>query len=116
MEKAVELPRPLARMDDDTLLSWGVPVDWLDTVRDVTEETVLDIAGHLPTEAANAVLSAAVGETPVPATISEEGADPWEHPDTKRRCRVLENVAELQAALDAPWEKWAVFLHPAQQE
>lgn len=116
VKKAVELPRPLEHLDDDTLLSWGVPVDWLGTVRDVTEETVLEIAGHLPTEAANAVLSAAVGETPVPATISEEGADPWEHPDTKRRFRVLENVEELKAALDAPWEKWAVFLHPAQQE
>ena len=114
--KAIELPRPLAGIDDDTLLSWGVPLDWLDTVRDVTDETVLDIASHLPTEAGNAVLSAAVGETPIPAAISEEGADPWEHPDTKRRFRVLENVEELQEALDAPWEKWAVFLHPAQQE
>lgn len=116
VEKAVELPRPLAAQDDDTLLSWGVPVDWLDTVRDVTEDTVLDIAGRLPTEAANAVLSAAVGETPMPAVVSEEGADPWAHPDTMRRFRVLENVEELQAALDAPWEKWAVFLHPAQEE
>lgn len=116
VEKAVELPRPLAAKDDDTLLSWGVPVDWLDTVRDVTEDTVLDIAGRLPTEAANAVLSAAVGETPEPAVVSEEGADPWSHPDTLRRFRVLENVEELQAALEAPWEKWAVFLHPAQQE
>lgn len=116
VEKAIELPRPLAERDDDTLLSWGVPTDWLDTVRDATEETVLDIAGHLPTEAANAVLSAAVGETPVPSPISDAGADPWEHPDTKRRFRVMENIEELQAALDAPWEKWAVFLHPAQQE
>ncbi|WP_425044651.1 UvrD-helicase domain-containing protein [Primorskyibacter sp. S87] len=116
VEKAVELPRPLAAKDDDTLLSWGVPLDWLDTVRDVTEDTVLDIAGRLPTEAANAILSAAVGETPVPAVVSVEGADPWTHPDTMRRFRVLENVEELQAALDAPWEKWAVFLHPAQQE
>lgn len=116
VEKAVELPRPLAAQEDDTLLSWGVPVDWLDTVRNVTEDTVLDIAGRLPTEAANAILSAAVGETPVPALVSAEGADPWAHPDTLRRFRVLENVEELQAALDAPWETWAVFLHPAQQE
>lgn len=116
IEKAVELPRPLADESDDTLLSWGVPLDWLDTVRDATEETVLDIAGRLPTEAANAVLSAAVGETPLPAVVSEDGADPWSHPDTMRRFRVLENFEELQAALDAPWEKWAVFLHPAQKE
>lgn len=105
VDKAVELPRPLSNLDDDTLLGWGVPTDWLDTVRDVTEETVLDIAGHLPTEAANAVLSAVVGETPIPAAISEDGVDPWEHPDSKRRFRILENVEELQAALDAPWEE-----------
>lgn len=94
----------------------GGPVDWLGTVRDAPEATVLDIAGRLPTEAANAALSAAVGETPEPAVVSVEGADPWSHPDTLRRFRVLENVEELQAALDAPWEKWAVFLHPAKQE
>lgn len=116
VEKAVELPRPLAEVDDDTLLSWGVPIDWLGTVRDATEDTVLDIAGRLPSEAANAVLSAAVGETPVPAAVSADGADPWAHPDTMRRFRVLENIDELKDALESPWEKWAVFLHPAQQE
>jgi len=43
-------------------------------------------------------------------------ADPFVHPDTLRRFRIVENVAELEAALDAPWEKWAVFLHPTQRE
>ena len=28
---------------------------------------------------------------------------------------MLTNVEELERALDYPWEKWAVFLHPAQQ-
>ncbi|MCZ7677224.1 MAG: AAA family ATPase [Roseovarius sp.] len=28
----------------------------------------------------------------------------------------MEDVEELKAALDAPWEKWTVFLHPAQRE
>jgi superfamily I DNA/RNA helicase len=29
---------------------------------------------------------------------------------------VLPNVEELERALDFPWEKWAVFLHPAQRQ
>lgn len=37
------------------------------------------------------------------------------HPDAKRRFRFIESIDELQAALDAPFEKWAVFLHPAQR-
>ena len=34
----------------------------------------------------------------------------------QRRFRVMENVEELQRALDFPWEKWTVFLHPEQRE
>ncbi len=42
-------------------------------------------------------------------------SDAFMHPDAKRRFRVIESIDELQAALDAPFEKWAVFLHPAQR-
>jgi superfamily I DNA/RNA helicase len=28
----------------------------------------------------------------------------------------MNDVEELERALDAPWEKWSIFLHPAQQE
>ena len=27
----------------------------------------------------------------------------------------MENVEDLQRALDYPWEKWSVFLHPSQR-
>lgn len=116
VEESVRLPRLFAKETDDTLLSWGVPEDWLDTVRDATEDTVIDIAMRLPSEAADAILSAATGERPQPAPVVVEGEDPWAHPDALRRFRVVENVEELKAALDAPWEKWTVFLHPAQRE
>jgi superfamily I DNA and RNA helicase len=33
----------------------------------------------------------------------------------QRRFRVLTNIEELERALDYPWDKWAVFLHPAQR-
>ena len=114
--EAVPMPRLFSNENDDTLLSWGVPTDWLSTVREVTEDTVLDIAGHLPAEAAEALLQAATGIRPTPAEPIPSDADPWSHPDTARRFRVLENIEELKAALDEPWEKWSVFLHPAQRE
>ena len=43
-------------------------------------------------------------------------ADPFEHPDAQRRFRVMTNVEELAAALEYPWDKWTIFLHPAQRE
>jgi superfamily I DNA/RNA helicase len=46
----------------------------------------------------------------------EDVTDPFEHPDALRRFRVITNVEELEQALDAPWDKWTVFLHPAQRE
>jgi hypothetical protein len=44
------------------------------------------------------------------------GANPFTHPDAQRRFRVVENLEELKTALDQPFEKWAVFLHPAQRD
>jgi hypothetical protein len=115
VEEAVRKPRLFEAEADDALLSWGVPEDWLGVVRDATEDTVLDIAGHLPAEAGEALLQAATGGRPQPAA-PVEGADPFAHPDAGRRFRVMENVNELRAALEAPWERWAVYLHPAQRE
>lgn len=42
-------------------------------------------------------------------------SSPFDHPDAQRRFRVMTNVEELQRALDFPWEKWTVFLHPDQR-
>ena len=116
VEEAVRMPRLFADEHDETLLGWGVPEDWLDTVRDATEDTVLDIAHRLPSEAADALLAAATGQRPEPSPVVAAGEDPWQHPDTLRRFRVVEDLDELREALDAPWEKWSVFLHPAQRE
>jgi superfamily I DNA/RNA helicase len=41
---------------------------------------------------------------------------PFDHPDAQRRFRVMTNVEELERALDYPWEKWTVFLHPEQRQ
>ena len=43
-------------------------------------------------------------------------AEAFAHPDARRRFRTVANVEELERALEFPWEKWTVFLHPAQRE
>jgi len=44
------------------------------------------------------------------------GANAFDHPDAQRRFRVMASAEELARALDFPWEKWTVFLHPAQRQ
>ena len=51
---------------DDYLLGYGVPVEWLGDVRAATEDTLLDLADHLPAEAAEALLQIATGGAPAP--------------------------------------------------
>ena len=58
----------------------------------------------------------AVGKTPQPSLPATGGEDPFNHPDALRRFRVMHNVEELAQALEFPWEKWAVFLHPSQED
>ena len=108
-------PLPAAGMPDDQLLSYGVPVEWLSSVHAADEDDLLDIASHLPEEAGEALLQIAAGETPQPALPVPAGADPFDHPDAMRRFRVMRDVEELAQALDYPWERWSIFLHPAQR-
>ena len=131
----------------DDLMACGVPVEWVDEVRRTTEDSLLDLAEHLPAEAAEALLVLGTGGVPTalradasaPGMAMEasteymardaslqlpESAVPagepldraaFEHPDAQRRFRIVTNVEELERALDAPWDKWTVFLHPAQR-
>ena len=98
------------------LMAFGVPEEWVNDVRNATEDTLFDIIEHLPQEAQEALLKLAVGERPEPPAPAPEDADPFTHPDAQRRFRVLTNADELRHALDYPWDKWAVFLHPAQAD
>jgi mRNA-degrading endonuclease RelE of RelBE toxin-antitoxin system len=114
---AAPLPKPLlfAGITDDTLLGYGVPTEWLGEVRRANEDTLFDIAERLPQEAAEALLNLATGTTPEMPERTPIEADPFTHPDAQRRFRMLPNIEELERAFDYPWDKWAVFLHPAQR-
>ncbi len=116
-----ELPIPakpplFADNSDGELLGYGVPAEWLGDVKMATEDSLLTLADCLPAEAAEALLELATGGRPRVAKPEAETTDPFQHPDAQRRFRVMANVEELRQALDFPWEKWTVFLHPEQRQ
>lgn len=103
-------------ISDDELLRYGVPAEWLLDVRGATEDSLLTIADHLPSEAAEALLELATGGRPRMPQLMPSRVSPFDHPDAQRRFRVMGNLEELQRALDSPWDKWTIFLHPEQRE
>ena len=117
-QPAIELPKRLlfSGLTDDELLGFGVPTDWLEEVRKANEDSLLAIADHLPGEAAEALLELATGGKPRIAAAVTTPVAPFDHPDAQRRFRIMTNVEELERALDFPWDKWTVFLHPEQRQ
>ena len=106
-------PGLFSPLDDNALLSIGVPADWLADVRAANEDGFFALAAHLPAEASEALLEyAATGKLVVPSAVT---VDPFAHPDALRRIRLIANQEELEQALAFPWEKWGVFLHPSQR-
>jgi mRNA-degrading endonuclease RelE of RelBE toxin-antitoxin system len=113
---SVEKPPLFADVSDEELLGYGVPTEWLGDVKSATEDMLLALTDHLPAEAAEALLELATGGKPRQTNAAKELTSPFEHPDAQRRFRMMTNVEELQRALDFPWEKWTVFLHPEQRD
>lgn len=117
------LPKPaaarlplFAEKGDDELLGYGVPPEWIPDVKKATEDSLLAITDHLPAEAAEALLELATGGRPRVSPPVATQADPFDHPDAQRRFRVMSNVQDLERALEYPWERWTVFLHPEQRQ
>ena len=112
----VKRQKLFSQIPDAELLGFGVPTEWLPDVRQATEDTLLTLTDHLPGEAAEALLELATGGKPrLPQPVTE-ATNPFDHPDAQRRFRVMTNVEELERALEFPWEKWTVFLHPEQRQ
>jgi len=101
-------------LSEDALLNIGVPQDWIADIQTWSEDRFFEMADRLPAEAAEALLDyASGGRLPEPQPAS---ADPFAHPDTLRRVQTIASEEELRLALDFPWDKWSVFLHPSQRE
>lgn len=113
--KAIKLPL-FQKVSDGELLGYGVPVEWLSDVKAVNEDGLLELADHLPGEAAEALLELATGGKPRTVVPVGPVVDPFQHPDALRRFRVMANAEELAQALEYPWEKWTIFLHPDQRQ
>ncbi len=107
---------PLANISEHDLASHGVPVEWMAALKKADETRLLELAEHLPSEAMEAVLAYAVGDTPTPPMQYRSAPDSFIHPDEFRRFRVVDNREALEQALDYPWDQWSVFLHPSQLE
>ncbi|MEZ7892129.1 MAG: ATP-dependent helicase [Candidatus Wallbacteria bacterium] len=120
---------------DEELLIFGVPEVLLAAVRNVMNENSLDeISKYLPSEAAEALYFLASGYSAeqtlneVAAKVKITGAKSitpidagdyekaLENEHTQKRFRVVEDADELKEILDAPLEKWRIFLHPSQRK
>jgi hypothetical protein len=110
-------PSIFGEFESDYLLALGVPAEWLDAVRHISEDSLDELIGHLPDEAVERLLDLAAGKpVPRPTPVKRvTDTSAFLHPDAQRRFRVIDSQQELRQALDYPWEQWIVFLHPTQR-
>ena len=133
-----ETPTPRAGLldtfADDDLTLIGVPKPLLPALRALhTQEELDQLSHYLPRTAADGVLSLVAGYT-LEQVIEEltrapEEAPPatppvvdrenflaaLEHPDSQQTFHVVESEEDLAEILNAPLERWRVFLHPTQR-
>lgn len=115
--------------DNDALELVGVPKPLLAAVRALETEEDLDaLAGHLPDGVSQMLYSLLLGysledaleevfgaKEPAGSYDTEDFAAALERPATRGSFWVVEGEEELERVLDAPLEKWRVFLHPTQR-
>ena len=113
---------------DDELLKTGLPNPLLPAIRSLKDPKELDtLQPYIPDEAFEALYWVAnlgysvdqaileVGAVQVPEEVDPDNISvALAHPDSRRRFAVVENSQELIEILNAPLEKWRVFLHPSQ--
>ena len=96
---------PLFRSCKDEDLKWyGVPDEWISSVRQITEaEQILELTGSIPESACEALLTVADGHRP---SIT---------PASKREVVKIENATQFEKFMDMSWDEWSVYLHPSQE-
>ncbi|WP_457637561.1 3'-5' exonuclease [Oceanithermus sp.] len=112
IEKPIEAPlRPFSA---EYLHSLGVPEEYIEPMRNATEEGLLDLLEGLPHPVQERILAILEGK-PVAPPPKVRVADPLRHPNNRYRYLLIETKEELERALFGDWEDWMVFLHPAQR-
>jgi superfamily I DNA/RNA helicase len=124
---AVAAPLLFAQWNDADLVGLGVPEQALSEIRGIRSDAELDgLAARLPQEAYEALFFLSSGETieAVRQTLAVEKPTTIDPTDfaaaldtaaSQRRFTVVTDDQELEAILDAPLEKWRIFLHPSQR-
>jgi len=108
-------PTTVRRRDRRGSLGYGVPQDWLEDVRLAADDAALEtLAEHLPAEATEALWSWQPAE-PRSTCPRRRGRGPVRASDAQRRFLLVGTEDELRRALEYPWERWMVFLHPTQR-
>lgn len=111
-----EILFPPDQYDNSYLLSLGLPVDWLPTIRRLTSDDELEVVmARLPEEVGERLLGLFVGEVVTPPKPTPIGAPIERNPDTLRRFFVVQDDADLADVLSQPLEAWIRFLHPSQR-
>lgn len=127
-ERSTETPGLFAPFDDAAIVGLGVPEGLLAMVRGVRSTDDLEgLRNDLPPEAFEALWFLAEGE-PIEDVREALGLDKaadvaaddfaaaLKTDVTRRRFTVVADDEALAAMLDAPLDRWRVFLHPAQRK
>ncbi len=129
VDQPAELPGLFDHVRDRHLLKLGIPQELLSRVRVIVRQEDLDaMLDLLPQEAYEALFFLAEGFSVEYVFQEMDKSDASKEVDTSDVRSALQNVdsqqrfhvvtddLELQAMLQAPLEKWRVFLHPTQRK
>jgi len=109
--------RPLLNYPEDYLLDLGVPPSYIKPLRLVeTEDEFLEILSGLPQDVQERLLDLQAGKKVVPPPKVSTLEELAQHPLSRQHLQFIRDLGELRRALDYPWERWMIFLHPAQRE
>lgn len=122
------LPGLFDDIHDRHLTKLGIPADLLPAVRRIKHKSELDRVMHaLPQEAYEALFFLSENFSlqdvfeEMDKTSDQKDVDPHDlrkalaNPESRQRFHIVTNDLELQAMLQAPLEKWRVYLHPRQR-
>jgi superfamily I DNA/RNA helicase/mRNA-degrading endonuclease RelE of RelBE toxin-antitoxin system len=126
---AYKVPPLFGQLADADLVGIGVPGELLPLVRSFT--TIEQLEGavkQLPSMAYEGLKFLADGEPladvrdalglsgPTPEVVPDDFEAALQRDTSKQHFVIVEDDEALQAMLDAPLEKWRVFLHPSQRQ
>ncbi|EPZ2125339.1 UvrD-helicase domain-containing protein [Escherichia coli] len=125
-ETVVDKPKLFAAYSAEQILALGVPPVFIDQVMALTDEAGLNqLESIMPAEAWEPLhwLAEGLDYQEVLEEFNDHRDEPVDTNDfmeaierSKRRFHVVENEQELLQMLNAPLEKWRVFLHPSQRK